>query len=93
LPNRIARKFVSLFGPTRLRYRRLTPNYEKYWIGDSDAVNSIDIHEAMLWFLGRGDECLNCDFASLFMPAVSMPLIIRVHKITRDAPSDDARAK
>jgi SAM-dependent methyltransferase len=80
VPNRIARGIVAQFGPTRLRYRRLTPNYEKYWVPDSDAVNSIDSHEAMLWFLSRGDECLNCDDASVFLPAASKPLIIRVHK-------------
>jgi SAM-dependent methyltransferase len=80
VPNRVVRHFVARFGPTRLRYRRLSPNYEKYWVPDSDAVNSIDGHEAMLWFLSRGDECLNCEDASVFLPMVSMPLIIRVHK-------------
>jgi len=51
------------------------PKHVKYWIADSDAVNSIDSYEAMLWFLSRGDECLNC---SLFN--FGGPLIIRVHK-------------
>ena len=78
VPNRIIRNLVARFGPTKLRYHRLTPNYEKYWVQDSDAVNSIDSHEAMLWFRSRGDECLNCEGTSLFMG--SMPLIIRVHK-------------
>jgi SAM-dependent methyltransferase len=80
LPTRMVRNFVARFGPTRLRYHRLTPNYEKYWMSDSDAVNSIDSHEAMLWFLSRGDECLNCEDASVFLPSRSIPLIIRVHK-------------
>ena len=78
LPNRLVRNLVAQFGPTRLRYRRLTPNYEKYWMPDSDAVNSIDRYEAMLWFRSRGDECLNCDDAALSIAPV--PLIIRVHK-------------
>ena len=78
IPNRMVRALVARFGPTRLRYHRLTPNYEKYWMEDSDAVNSIDRDEAMLWFRSRGDECLNCEGASLFM--ASTPLIIRVHK-------------
>jgi SAM-dependent methyltransferase len=78
LPNRLLRDVVGRFGPTRLRYRRLTPNYEKYWGADSDAVNSIDVHEALLWFRSRGDECLNCPAATLVMG--SMPLILRVHK-------------
>ena len=47
--------------PMPLRYRRLIPNYAKYWQPDSDAVNSIDGYEAYLWFRSRGDECLNCD--------------------------------
>ena len=81
IPNRMLRDVVARFGPTRLRYRRLTPNYEKYWVADSDAVNSIDVHEALLWFRSRGDECLNCEGSSVFM--ASMPLIIRVHKSPR----------
>jgi SAM-dependent methyltransferase len=80
VPNRLLRSFVAQFGPTRLRYRRMTPNYEKYWVADSDAVNSIDSYEALLWFLSRGDECLNCDDTSIFFPAASKPLIIRVRK-------------
>jgi SAM-dependent methyltransferase len=78
LPNRLVRNLVAQFGPTKLRYRRLTPNYDKYWVPDSDAVNSIDRYEAMLWFRSRGDECLNCDDAALSI--APMPLIIRVHK-------------
>jgi SAM-dependent methyltransferase len=84
IPNRLLRDLVSQSEPTRLRYHRLTPNYEKYWVPDSDAVNSIDRHEAMLWFRSRGDECLNCKgtSGSVLMSAMpnSMPLIIRVHK-------------
>ncbi len=80
LPTRIVRSVVARFGPTSLRYRRLIPNYEKYWMPDSDAVNSIDSHEAMLWFLSRGDECLNCEDSSVLLPSKSIPLIIRVRK-------------
>jgi SAM-dependent methyltransferase len=79
-PNRLVRSLAARYGPTRLRYHRLKPNYEKYWVPDSDAVNSIDSYEALLWFLSRGDECLNCNGASIFLPATSVPLIIRVHK-------------
>lgn len=78
LPNRLVRNLVAQFGPTKLRYRRLRPNYDQYWVPDSDAVNSIDRYEAMLWFRSRGDECLNCDDAPLSLS--HMPLIIRVHK-------------
>ena len=80
VPIRVIRHLAAQSGPTRLRYRRLNPNYEEYWVRDSDAVNSIDSHEAMLWFLSRGDECLNCEDASVFLPLTAMPLIIRVNK-------------
>jgi hypothetical protein len=61
----------------------LTPNYEKYWVADSDAVNSIDSHEAMLWFRSRGDECLSCQGQDASVFIGSIPLIIRVHKPAR----------
>jgi SAM-dependent methyltransferase len=62
-----------------LRYRRIKPNYDKYWMADSDAVNSIDRQELALWFMSRGDECLNCEGA---IPALTgnESLVIRVHK-------------
>ena len=51
---------TSLSGkPARLRFKRLIPNYEKYWVTDSDAVVSLDFYEMYLWFTSRGDECLN----------------------------------
>jgi SAM-dependent methyltransferase len=80
LPVRALRAAMAGLGPTRLRYRRLEPNYEKYWQGDSDAVNSIDSYEAALWFTSRGDECLNCGDMPLFFPLIHHPLIIRVAK-------------
>ena len=69
-------------GATTLHYRRLIPNYEKYWGPDSDAVNSIDPYEAYLWFATRGDECLNWSghLPSLFRHARHDVLIIRVRK-------------
>jgi SAM-dependent methyltransferase len=89
VPIHIVRRLGAWFGPTRLRYRRLKPNYDQYWIEDSDAVNSIDRQEAMLWFLTRGDECLNCDSESA-LGAVT-PLIIRVHKKAAQAHLREAR--
>jgi SAM-dependent methyltransferase len=62
--------------PTRLHYRQLTPNYQHYWMADSDAANSLDRYEMALWFLSRGDECLNCNGFTDENDA----LLIRVHK-------------
>ena len=80
LPVRALRAAAARIGPTRLRYRRLEPNYEHYWQADSDAVNSIDGHEAMLWFTSRGDECLSCGENPVFFPLFHQPLIVRVQK-------------
>jgi SAM-dependent methyltransferase len=76
--------YATQRSPTTLHYRRLAPNYDKFWEGDGDAVNSLDRYEALLWFLSRGDECLNCTAPNLFRAIaehVTDPrLIIRVHK-------------
>jgi SAM-dependent methyltransferase len=45
--------------PVDFQYRKLTPNYEKYWMSDSDACNSMDPFGAILWFMSRGDKCLS----------------------------------
>jgi SAM-dependent methyltransferase len=80
VPARIIRDTASWFGPTRLHYRRLTPNYKEYWQPDSDAVNSLDRHEVMLWFRSRGDKCLNCEGFAGSILMKSDPLIIQIHK-------------
>jgi len=78
---RSLRRMASWFGPTRLHYRLLQPNYKVYWQGDSDALNDIDRYEAMLWFQSRGDECLNCEGgAGSVRQGDIAPLVIRVHK-------------
>ena len=82
LPVRLSRKIVAEFGPTALRYERLQPNYEQYWMPDSDAVNSIDSYEGVLWFLSRGDECLNCGDSPILLPMANAAVVIRVHKST-----------
>ena len=50
----------GLGGPSHLHFVRLTPNYEQYWVPDSDATTSVSFHELYLWFASRGDRCLNC---------------------------------
>jgi SAM-dependent methyltransferase len=70
-------------GPTQFHYTRLEPNYTTYWQPDSDAVNSLDRYEMLIWFLSRGDECLNCDQGGIHTPSEDPRLIIRVHKGTQ----------
>jgi SAM-dependent methyltransferase len=85
----LARPFVRLAlyarwkatgGPTALHYRRLTPNYTRYWMADSDAVNRLDQYETALWFLSRGDECLNCKGTLHGLTMEDEPLLIKIHK-------------
>jgi ubiquinone/menaquinone biosynthesis C-methylase UbiE len=47
-------------GPSRLHFTRLTPNYDQYWVADSDAAVSISRYDLYLWFTSRGDHCLGC---------------------------------
>ena len=63
--------------PTKFRYRRLKPNYERFWMSDSDAVNSMDPFEAYLWFTSRGDICLNYPSLRRAFLTRTGPLIIR----------------
>jgi SAM-dependent methyltransferase len=72
---------ASLGGPTRLHYRHVDGNFEKYWMADSDAVNSIDCFEAQLWFESRGDEVLNTGTPwNELYTTCREPLLVRVHK-------------
>jgi SAM-dependent methyltransferase len=43
--------------PAALRYRKVKANYEKYWQSDSDACNSLDPFDVIVWFSSRGLVC------------------------------------
>ncbi len=66
--------------PTRLRYHEIDANFEIYWMPDSDAVNSIDCYEAMLWFQTRGDEIVNAGSPWQEVFSDCGPLFVRVNK-------------
>jgi SAM-dependent methyltransferase len=70
----------STSGPTRLHYQLLTPNYDKYWMPDSDGLNSLDRYEMAIWFQSRGDDCLNCEGSLHGWLQPNEPLIVRIHK-------------
>lgn len=78
IPTRYFRQWQTRgSGPTRFHYQLLEPNYDQYWVSDSDAINGLDYHEMLLWFTSRGDECLNCSADPIWD---ADELIIRVHK-------------
>lgn len=76
---------VATGEPTAFRYNRLNPDYEHYWDADSDAVNSMDPYEAILWFTSRGDEVLS--FEGLRGPLFvrSGTLVFRINKATKSS--------
>jgi len=59
-PRRLTRLAAFLRSrPTQFLFKPLEPNYDHYWMSDSDAVCSMDPYEAILWFTSRNDSCLN----------------------------------
>jgi hypothetical protein len=42
-----------------LMYKKIRANWDRYWTSDSDACNSIDPHDAILWFESNGFKCLS----------------------------------
>lgn len=70
-PLRIVGLFSFFFSevPQKLYYRKLNANYEKYWVNDADACNSIDPFHAILWFLKNDFNCLSYKnlFTSFFV--------------------------
>lgn len=70
--------------PSQLHFTRLRPNYDHYWVTDSDAIVALDFYEVALWFTSRGDDCVNCPSLNdlLFgLPGKrSDTLIVRVNK-------------
>ena len=57
LPRRVLRRVlwsVKGGGETALRIGRLRPDYQRFWMSDSDAVSRLDSHEGALYFHSRG---------------------------------------
>lgn len=54
---RLCEHFFNRKQPKALKYKKLKPNYDVYWQSDSDACNSIDPFDVILWFKSRGFIC------------------------------------
>jgi len=76
-PKRVYHQIRYLFGKSfkTIHYKRLKPNYERLWTSDSDACNSIDPHDAILFFLSHGFKCLSHPTNSQVFLVRSGPLI------------------
>ena len=45
--------------PTELKYKSLRPDYEKFWMSDSDACSCLDSCESVLYYRSRGCPILH----------------------------------
>lgn len=81
-PRRVARlgAWKATGRPLNFRCGTLKPNYEKFWVSDSDAVNSMDPYEAILWFRSRGDEILHPSTPMSQFLVRNGHLIVRINK-------------
>jgi SAM-dependent methyltransferase len=61
LPQRLLRRsmWARAGGQTEFRFERLRPDYETFWMSDSDAASRIDSHEGCLFFHSRGYQVLS----------------------------------
>lgn len=61
LPRRVARRLAWRFHrkPTALRYSALRPDYDHFWMSDSDAACRLDSHEGALFFQSRGYDLVS----------------------------------
>lgn len=66
--------------PVNFKYTELKPNYEHFWMSDSDAVNAMDPYEAILWFKSRGDECLTYPTGLSQFFVRTLGIVFRINK-------------
>jgi len=67
VPWRIYRRIGAAINrtPRKLAFGKLNPDYEQFWLSDSDAASRIDIHESCLFFQSRGYRILSPGDSSL----------------------------
>jgi SAM-dependent methyltransferase len=74
---RLTRMFFYIVFPTHpLRFKRLEANYEIYWQSDSDACNSLDPFDLIMWFRSRNIIChgYNSVWKALFVRTYALEL-------------------
>lgn len=78
LLRRITRLLTYAIFPCQipLRYRKLNANYDTFWQSDSDACNSLDPFDVILWFRNRNIIChgYNNWFKIIFVRTISLEL-------------------
>lgn len=61
IPCRLYRFFLFIIGKqyNKIIYKKIKANYNIFWTSDSDACNSIEAFDAILWFMSNGFKCLS----------------------------------
>jgi len=79
LPKRLVRHalFVCGIRPATIAYRRIRANYEVLWTSDSDACNSLDPHDAIIWFESHGMSVLNHPLHARALFVRTGPLVLQ----------------
>ena len=71
--------------PTKLRFGRLRPSYDRRWMPDSTAESSVEPFDVYMWYTSRGAQCLN-------YPSKASGFLIRTGHITFQKPGTVAEA-
>ena len=60
-PKRLYRHLLFIMGMRykMILFKKLKANYNHFWCSDSDACNSIEPHDAILWFESNGFQCIS----------------------------------
>jgi hypothetical protein len=87
LPGRMLRRLSWSLGrgETRMRFGRLRPDYQTFWLSDSDAASRLDSHEGCLYFQSRRYEVLSPG------AGVARQLLCRHEPVVVRKPQDSAR--
>lgn len=82
IPRRLGRLISAWLGikQAHLRYKELSPNFEIFWMEDSDAVNSLDPFDVIDWFSWKGDQCLNKNGRMRKLLVSTGHLLFRINK-------------
>jgi SAM-dependent methyltransferase len=82
IPWRVCRRMTAGKSPL-FRYRKLIPYQGPLWEADTDAVASLDSHEAILFFIRRGYKCLSHN--GILRQILAGHDILVCHKTPQDA--------
>jgi uncharacterized protein YbaR (Trm112 family)/SAM-dependent methyltransferase len=73
-------------GPTQLAYKSLRPDYETFWMSDSDACCDLDVYESLVYYKSRGCEIIHPG------PSILKPVVARAEPVIFKKPERQPRS-